>query len=296
MFNWVNKIHTGDCLQLLKRIPSSTVDCCVTSPPYYMLRYYNGGELEIGRESTPGGYIESLVAVFEEVKRVLVNDGTLWLNIGDSYNDVRSGALKPKDLIGIPWMLAFALREAGWYLRQDIIWHKPNPMPESVKDRCTKAHEYVFLLAKSVKYYYDYESTFEPATSYNGGKESKVKDREPREHKNLQEKGQKVNTIHKALAAGKGEYMSPVRNKRSVWRIPTKPYKGAHFATFPEALIVDCIKAGCPEGGIVLDPFSGAGTTAIVAKKLLRNYIGLELNPKYVELSEKRLTCSGRSL
>lgn len=304
MFDWVNKIHVGDCLQLLKQIPDNTVDCCVTSPPYYGLRNYNGGELEIGVENTPEQYIKNLVAIFAEVKRVLVADGTLWVNIGDSYNGVQSNALKPKDLIGIPWMLAFALRDIGYYLRQDLIWHKFNPMPESVKDRCTKAHEYIFLLSKSAKYYYDYESILETATGYDGRKATlmkgskKYKDsghtmaergHERWRFKNLQDKGQTVNTIHKIRADGEGEYMSPVRNKRSVWSVPTKPFSGIHFATFPEKLIEPMISAGCPEGGIVLDPFSGAGTTAVVAKKLFRNYIGLELNPEYVELSKKRL-------
>jgi DNA modification methylase len=200
--------------------------------------------------------------------------------------------LKNKDLIGIPWMVAFAIRSAGWYLRQDIIWHKPNPMPESVTDRCTKAHEYIFLLSKSNRYYYDYEAVSEPATyvgivgmgaggfkdpkNYNG------------KHKNLEITGRKNHTVHEKRANGE-TFFSETRNKRSVWTITTKPYSEAHFATFPEDLIVDCIKAGCPEGGIVLDPFMGAGTTALVARKLNRNFVGFELNEEYIKIAEKRL-------
>lgn len=337
----VNKIYQGDVLEILKTFPDESIHCCVTSPPYWGLRDY-GVEGQIGLEKTPEEYVSKMVEVFREVKRVLRKDGTLWLNLGDSYamkfgggKGRKSGTtkaavdeiekppreippgLKPKDLVGIPWMVAFALRADGWYLRQDIIWHKPNCMPESVKDRCTKAHEYIFLLSKNRKYYYDNEAIKEDAKT------------------------------------GK-------RNKRSVWTVTTKPFKGAHFAVFPEDLIEPCILAGtspqaceicgapwervverkrfkrnelppsdpryrpnvyqgayngingkgdagytetktigwqptctCQNEGkgrcIVLDPFMGSGTTAVVALKHNRNYIGIELNPEYIKIAEKRI-------
>lgn len=314
----------GDCVEVLQTLPDQSVNCCVTSPPYFGLRDY-GVDGQIGLEQSPKEYVEKLVQLFWEVKRVLKDDGTLWLNLGDSYagnnsqasNGGRAGfgnprekivnrtgeGLKPKDLIGIPWMVAFALRDDGWYLRSEIIWHKPNPMPESVKDRPTKSHEQIFLLSKSEKYYYDYESIMELATGYDGRKDTvfkgseKYKDtgqtfakngHERWKYKNLQADGQQPNTMHLNRLEGQ-EYLSPVRNKRSVWTIATKPYKEAHFATYPEELILPCILAGCPVGGTVLDPFNGAGTTGLVALKNDRNYIGIELNPKYIELTRKRL-------
>lgn len=286
--------------------------------PSDLMRYFEPAE--IGLEETPEAYVQKLVELFREVKRVLKDDGTLWLNLGDSYwggkgqsgsrdgdyqearakrgdsinqkhqqmggygktrpTDKKHDVIKPKDLIGIPWMVAFALRADGWYLRQDIIWHKPNPMPESVTDRCTKAHEYIFLLAKSQKYYYDKDSIAEPLAYPNekrrplGSKGAwKLDGREQREN------------------GGGSPYdgYPEKRNKRSVWTVTTKPFRDAHFATFPEDLIVDCIKAGCPEGGVVMDPFGGAGTTAVVAAKLGRNYLLSELNPEYVGIAEKRL-------
>lgn len=310
-----NKIYQGDVLKVLKTFPDESIHCCVTSPPYWGLRDY-GVEGQLGLESTPEEYVEKMVEVFREVKRVLRKDGTLWLNLGDSYANANPGSggqcklsgagrnmtearytnikrdvssLKPKDLVGIPWMVAFALRADGWYLRQDIIWHKPNPMPESVKDRCTKAHEYIFLLSKSRKYYYDHEAIKEPA-AYDGRKDTLLKG-SPK-----YEKGVVPGQVEQSMAAKgherwkkneRGEY---VRNKRSVWTIPTKPFKEAHFATFPEKLIEPCILAGCPEGGIVLDPFMGSGTTAVVALKHNRNYIGIELNPEYIKIAEKRIS------
>jgi DNA modification methylase len=278
-----NTIIQGDALTVLRTLPDNSVDCCVTSPPYFGLRDY-GMSGQIGLEETPEAYKERLVSVFMEVYRVLKPTGTLWLNIGDSYNGSgknngntckmnwkqRTNAashatkptmiknLKPKDLIGIPWMIAFALRDAGWYLRQDIIWEKPNPMPESVIDRCTKAHEYIFLFSKSRKYYYDYHAIMEPAA----------------------ERWVVKNGI-------------PMRNKRSVWTVNTEPYHGAHFATYPQKLIAPCIMAGCPEGGTVIDPFAGTGTTAVVARKLNRNFIIIELNPKSIKLAETRLSRHG---
>jgi len=260
----------GDCRKTLKEFDEKP-RMCVTSPPYYGLRDYGGEEDQIGQEQTPEEYINNLVEVFREVRNVLTDDGTLWVNIGDSYYNYRPGrgqglvkqtvsntkqdlpdvcprrgnrleGLKEKDLIGIPWMLAFALRADGWYLRQDIIWHKPNPMPESVRDRCTKSHEYVFLLSKNQNYYFD------------------------------------VNAIKE-----------PTRRKRSVWNIQNKPYRGSHFAVYPPELIEPCIKAGSEEGDIILDPFMGSGTTAMVAKELGRDYIGCELHEDYGKLIQKRL-------
>jgi len=326
-------ILQGNSLEILKTLESESINCCVTSPPYFGLREYHtepfiwdaeincdhewkleitkrpnnsGGSSKktrikgvanfqhwvdyhnrtsvsdfcikcgawkgsLGLEPTPELYIKHLCAIFEEVKRVLKKDGTLWLNLGDSYNAGRNGGhaggqkqgirecyvqrsganvpgLKPKDLIGIPWMVDFALRNCGWYLRQDIIWHKPNSMVESVMDRCTKSHEYMFLFSKSYRYYFDFESIKEPSVD-----------------------------------------LKTTRNKRSVWSVNTKPFKGAHFATFPEKLIEPCILAGSPKNGIVLDIFMGAGTTALVAKKNGRNYLGIELNPNYIKIAEDRI-------
>ena len=292
-----------------------------TSPPYYALRDY-GCDGQIGLEETPEKYIESLCDVFSEVRRVLTPQGTLWLNIGDSYNGNKVGntevvknkkvsesndfhkklwsGAKPKDLIGIPWMLAFALRSQGWYLRQDIIWQKPNPMPESVTDRCTKSHEYIFLLSKSQRYYFDYEAIQEEATSADkprvfGANNQKGTLRndigrvyKPRT-KNCQYDGQRPNSMHLKREAGMSDEVYPVRNKRDVWTVNTKPCKEAHFATYPFELIKPCILAGCPENGIVLDPFMGSGTTAIVARSMNRNYLGVELNPEYIKIAHKRL-------
>lgn len=262
---------------------------------------------QIGLEETPEQYIERLVAVFHEVKRVLRNDGTLWVNIGDSYSGSGKGGAnypdsvvdskqatnkgsliaplpvntpagtKPKDLIGIPWMLAFALRSDGWYLRQDIIWQKPNPMPESVTDRCTKSHEYIFLLSKSAKYYYDADAIKEPTIT----KDANLRDRDTTKLNNCPGRTRMGGLTH-------NDY--DYRNKRDVWSVSTVPYAGAHFATFPEKLIEPCILAGTSKnGGVVLDCFSGAGTTGVVCARLGRKYIGIELNPEYVKLSEDRI-------
>lgn len=332
----LNTIINSDCLQGLKTLPDKSVNCCVTSPPYYGLRDY-GHEGQIGLEETPEQYVQKLVEVFREVKRVLKDDGTLWLNLGDSYagGNAKCGTegekqrtnkggswiendrlatiknklpgLKTKDLIGIPWMVAFALRADGWYLRQDIIWNKPNPMPESVTDRCTKSHEYIFLLSKSQKYYYDSDSISEKSITNINNKQgdrgiqgyaiasggnngnSQRSNSGGYGYKYLKENGQTNHTMHKNRALGNKDEDYPLRNKRSVWTVTTKPFSEAHFATFPEDLIVDCIKAGCPENGIVLDPFMGAGTTALVAKKLNRNYIGFELNREYIKIAERRI-------
>ena len=291
----------GDCKETLSAFLPKTARMCVTSPPYYGLRDYGGEEKQIGQENTPEEYIQNLVEVFRGVRDVLTDDGTLWVNIGDTYYNYRSDGnypkqtvsktnqdlpnfspargnklkgLKSKDLIGIPWMLAFALRADGWYLRQDIIWHKPNPMPESVKDRCTKSHEYIFLLSKSKKYYYDNEAIKEPAKDW--GTRDRSKGKYHNEGTGLQP--------HSGL-----EKSYPTKNKRSVWSITNKPYRGSHFAVFPPDLIEPCIKAGSQEGDCILDPFMGSGTTAMVAKSLGRDYIGCELHEDYGNLIQKRI-------
>lgn len=324
------RIINGDAHDALITVEDRSVQCCVTSPPYYGLRDY-GADGQIGVEDTPEEYIDRLVSVFREVRRVLKDDGTLWLNIGDSYcnsngyaraseqfqrqgrndapaNDRDLAALhgagyKTKDLMGIPWMLAFALRADGWYLRQDIIWHKPNPMPESVTDRCTKAHEYIFLLSKSPQYYFDHEAIQEVATGYDGRKDTEMKgsakyegtnesaanSHERWRFKNLQDKGQTTHTMHERRAEGLPDEMYAVRNKRDVWSVSVKPYSGAHFATFPPDLITPMILAGSRGGDTVLDPFTGSGTTGYVCKKLGRNFLGTELNPEYVALARDRI-------
>jgi len=302
------QILNGDCRDILPTLPEQSVHCCVTSPPYFGLRDY-GADGQIGLEQTPEEFVAALVEVFSHVRRVLRDDGTLWLNLGDSYNAAgrvghgtrRQGckqgtnrasaakadacrpsiaALKPKDLIGIPWRVAFALQADGWYLRSDIIWSKPNPMPESVTDRPTKAHEYLFLLAKSERYYYDHEAIKETSTGQTG-KAASFK----RETKDHLLPGQ--NAIQHRLGREDREDNGR-RNKRSVWEVSTKPYKGAHFAVFPAALITPCILAGCPEGGTVLDPFGGSGTTGRVAVQNRRNAILIELNPEYIGLQQQR--------
>lgn len=331
--NFIDKIAVSDSLKYLRQLPKECVNCCVTSPPYYGLRDYGMAE-QIGLEETPDAYIARLVEIFREVRSVLKSTGTLWVNIGDSYAGSDKGAwlnkdapkevyspnpgdlqtrmpktwdgIKPKDLIGVPWMLAFALRSDGWYLRQDIIWSKPNGMPESVRDRCGKSHEYIFLLSKLPRYYFDVDAIKTPA------KESTLRRvAQDLEWQAVSARTSKTNGTMKAVIGGRkrqrqndalasGDPMkrsnsfreyeyTPNVNKRSVWEVPTTPFKEAHFAVYPEKLIVDCVKAGCPENGVVLDPFMGGGTTAVVARKLNRHFIGCELNPEYVKIAEKRL-------
>jgi DNA modification methylase len=314
-------ILVGDCIESMRGLPDQSVQTCVTSPPYFGLRDY-GHDGQIGLEPTPAEYVAKLVEVFREVRRVLRDDGTLWLNLGDSYAssgrtdrkespgvgakqemkapgrkliweaggghnfswfipDGNGGKIKPKDLIGIPWRVAFALQADGWYLRQDIIWHKPNPMPESVTDRCTKAHEYIFLLSKSERYYFDSVAIAEPSAYFG---------KDPRSGKgNIRYEGKR--TEGDAAANGQQSFVTvnETRNKRSVWTVTTKPFKGAHFATFPPDLIEPCIKAGCPEGGTVLDPFGGSGTTGLVAQTWGRKFILCELNPEYAQMARDRI-------
>ena len=284
------EIKLGDCLDSLRGMPDQSVHCCVTSPPYFGLRDY-GVDGQIGLEPTPDEFVRALVAVFREVRRVLRDDGTLWLNLGDSYssggrkwratdakNAVRGMDTRPDDgighkqLLGIPWRVAFALQADGWYLRQDIIWHKPNPMPESVRDRCTKAHEYVFLLSKGPRYYFDSEAIKEPASA-------PPKKCGPKNGASRNDSGRT------GIVRGDGE----TRNRRSVWTVSTKPFGEAHFATFPPALIEPCILAGSRLGDTVLDPFGGAGTTGLVAQQHGRNAVLTEINPEYAEIARRRI-------
>lgn len=270
-------VEVGDCLTVMRGMAEGSVDCCVTSPPYFRLRDY-GTEEQIGREDTPEAYIDRLVGVFREVRRLLKDDGTLWLNIGDTYaTTAMPGGIKAKDMIGIPWMLAFALRADGWYLRQDCIWFKPNPMPEPSRDRCTRAHEYLFLLAKSPTYRFDAEAIREP--SANPERAGKVE----RSFSTSDPASSLRNDV------GRTVVRTEWRNKRSVWSVPTKPFTGAHFAVFPEDLIEPCILAGCPKGGTVLDPFAGSGTTGVVARRLGRRATLIEVNPDYAALARQRI-------
>ena len=300
----IDTILYGDCRETLKNLTNLSVQTCVTSPPYYGLRDYGGEEKQLGQENSPKEYIDNLVNVFRIIKDKLSDDGTLWVNLGDSYYNYRPGkgqsypkqsvsktkqdlpdkcnkrgnkldGLKEKDLIGVPWMFAFAMRDDGWYLRQDIIWHKPNPMPESVKDRCTKSHEHIFLFSKNKKYYYDNEAIKEPVKQDWG-----TRDRT---------KG-KYHNIGSGLSPHSGLSKSYDRkNKRDVWSVTNKPYKGSHFAVFPPDLIEPCILAGSREGDLILDPFIGSGTTAMVSKKHNRHYIGCELHEEYQELIQQRV-------
>ena len=331
----------GDALKGLQKLPDGGVRTCVTSPPYWGLRDY-GNNGQLGLEATPQEFVENLCRIFDEVWRVLADDGTVWVNLGDSYANggmsnpsakstlgggkdrgaadysiarkIPAG-LKSKDLVGIPWRFAFAMQERGWYLRQDIIWAKPNPMPESVTDRCTKSHEYIFLFSKQPKYFFDHEAIKEPlAESSIGRLQQDIDNQVGSERANG---GGKTNGNMKAVARkvkksdltrggfgrngtpGRSDHQGPKdndemvlggRNKRSVWNVGVASFKDAHFAVYPPALIEPCVKAGSAEGDTVLDPFSGSGTTGEVALKLGRNYVGCELNPDYAKLSEKRIT------
>lgn len=313
-----NVILTGDNRILLKSLKSNSIDCVVTSPPYYGLRDY-GNKNQIGLENSPQEFIEQLCLVFDEVWRLLKDDGTLWVNLGDTYSShkdcksvgqtlakgtnrqdahviakgksvtrntklMKQSGFKNKDLIGIPWRFAFAMQDRGWYLRQDIIWSKPNPMPESVRDRCTKSHEYVFLLTKSPKYFFNNEAIKEHSvrvgdTQTFGGQKAlrnKIKKTDPRYRNGSEQWGRKFTS-------------NETRNKRSVWSITTKPFKDAHFAVMPESLVEPCILAGSREQGIVLDPFFGAGTVGLVALKNNRNFLGIELNENYSKIAENRI-------
>jgi DNA modification methylase len=334
------KILIGDVREQLRTLPENSVHCIVTSPPYWGLRDY-GVEGQIGLESSPVEFLEVMVAVFDEVRRVLRKDGTCWVNMGDSYAGANKGGnptresstlqgghdsqeasmvkrlmtvsrrrddaliprsdkivegLKPKDLVGMPWRLAFALQDAGWWLRQDIIWAKPNPMPESVRDRCTKAHEYIFLLTKSDRYFFDQAAISEsisPVTHARLSQDVENQIGSVRAHAGRKTNGNMKAVGKKILANIESDNCDSApwgtRNKRSVWTMSTQPFKEAHFATFPPQLPELCIKAGCPIGGTVLDPFFGAGTTGLVADRLQRDCIGIELNPAYAEIARRRI-------
>jgi DNA modification methylase len=312
-------MRQGDVFDRLGEMEDESVHCVVTSPPYWGLRDY-GVSGQLGLEPTPDEYVAKMVEVFREVRRVLQADGTLWLNLGDCYatgagkvgtepgggaqgerwrgghegkhgtvgpmtqpNRMPIEGLKPKDLVGMPWRVAFALQADGWYLRSDIIWAKPNPMPESVRDRPTKAHEYVFLLTKSPRYFYDSEAVAE--VSEGGFMRDGFRGGDGTRYTN----NRSFDNSADAIAGGGAIEGGPTRNRRTVWTITTKPYPDAHFATFPPELPEICIKAGCPEGGVVLDPFAGSGTTLMVALRLGRDAIGIELNPEYVKLAEGRI-------
>lgn len=333
MKDWKNRIVCGQTKEVLRTMPDESIDCCITSPPYYGLRDY-GVQGQIGLEASPEEYVANLADVFREVRRVLKEDGTLWLNLGDSYagsgkgsaKDAENakkykqgtckgmlgqsavtttgmGACKPKDLMGIPWMVAFALRADGWYLRQDIIWSKTNCMPESVKDRCTKSHEYIFLFSKSRKYYFDSEAIKEPAVGFNNidpaGSLGTIRPNSRRRKGNNKTfRGGGAYTMNQSFynsaivekaSVGNKPNESGFRNRRSVWNIASAAYKGAHFATFPLKLIEPCILAGSRVGGVVLDPFIGSGTTAVCAVQHERKYVGIELNPEYAKMAEERI-------
>ena len=270
------EVLVGNALDALKNLPDDSVQTVVTSPPYWGLRDY-GDDEQLGLEKSPLDFIENLCKVFDEVWRVLKDDGTLWVNLGDSYYN--------KSLAGIPFRFAFAMQERGWFLRQDIIWHKPNVMPESVTDRCTKSHEYIFLLTKNAKYYYDNKAILEPVSEISLKRSEYGWDSDRPSTKNASMGGTGIHTDQMGT-----RFVNPEgRNKRSVWTVTAKGYKEAHFAVYPPDLIEPCILAGSKEGDTVLDPFSGSGTTGEVALKHNRNYIGLELNPEYAEISRKRL-------
>jgi DNA modification methylase len=305
----MNKVYFGDCRDSMRQMAKDgvKVQMCVTSPPYYGLRDY-GHDGQIGNEQTPQQFIDNLVEVFACVWDILADDGTLWVNLGDSYannssqasNNGRAGfgnprekvvnrignGYKQKDLMGMPWRLAFALQDFGWYLRQDIIWHKPNPMPESVTDRCTKSHEYIFLLTKNQKYYFDNQSIKEPAIHSNRSAGNK----------NPQKGAEKEGMEIRAGLIEAQQKIYELSNKRDVWTVPVKPYTGAHFAVYPEELIKPCILAGSKVGDIVLDPFFGSGTTGQVSQNLGRKWIGCELNKEYETLQNERLQQQGLEL
>jgi DNA modification methylase len=306
----------GDCRERLRELADQSVQTVVTSPPYFGLRDY-GVEGQMGAEASPKKYARAMAEVFREVWRVLRDDGTVWLNLGDSYagswgaqgrsglmadrsvvsarqieahpkgqsrtGSTKGGEYKPKDLMGIPWRVAFALQDDGWYLRQDIIWSKSNPMPESVGDRCTKAHEYLFVLSKSARYYFDADAIKEPGTGQAPGNKRATK--AGREYENDEHFRTSAN-LHEIDAAD-------WRNRRSVWCVSTKPYSGAHFAVFPPELVEPCILAGAPRGAMVLDPFAGSGTTGYVADYLQRDATLIELNPQYADLVRECLAYTG---
>ena len=321
MVNELNKLYIGNALDILPLILENSIQTIITSPPYYKLRDYEM-EDQLGQEDTVEEYIEKLVKILKQAKRVLKKDGTLWLNLGDcyagsgknrnadgidyginpKYKDSKhtarrqglikktplSGYLKPKDLIGVPWRVAFALQDDGWYLRQDIIWNKPNVMPEAVKDRCVKSHEYIFLLSKNKNYYFDYKAIQEKSVTFENRPPAIIRNREYEYKSKLNAMNSKYN-LRRDDNRKDSSYDITKRNKRDVWTVNTRPYTGAHFAAFPIELIIPCILAGSKEGDTILDPFFGSGTTAEAATHLNRNWIGIEINPEYKNLYKERL-------
>lgn len=317
----LNKIHFGDCRNSMTKFRDAgvVVQTCVTSPPYWQLRDH-GVDGQIGLEDTMDTYLDAMVAVFRGVRDILAPDGTIWVNLGDGYSqggngghcasdsfhghNKRSGdrkripkkvppGFKPKDLLGIPWRVAFALQDDGWYLRQDIIWNKPNPMPESVRDRCTKSHEYIFLLSKSRRYYFDQDAIKEPVTGTANSRGHGVNPKSTGVGFGYADHKPKERTRRPAGLAGE---TPDIKNKRSVWTVPTEAFHEAHFATYPRALIAPCILAGSRPGDVVLDPFMGSGTTAQVAQELGREWIGCELNPEYAQMQKNRVKQMGLKL
>jgi DNA modification methylase len=304
------ELRCGDCLEVLRTLPADSIDCCVTSPPYWGLRNYQV-DGQLGLEKTPEEYVAKMVEVFREVRRVLKKEGTLWLNLGDSYASGLKGSgglsekqlsnagsryrmsqrlthgLKPKDLVGIPWRVAFALQADGWWLRQDIIWAKPNPMPESCRDRCTKSHEYIFLLTKAASYYFDNEAIKEDSV----GEWNSAEDWKARQNLTAPELEGTDRELQRTRGYGTNhpDVIQNKRNKRSVWTVNVETNNAGHYATYPEELIRPCILAGCPEGGMVLDPFAGTATTGIVCKQQRKSFIGIEISPAYLKLAKRRI-------
>lgn len=277
---WVNSIMHGDALSVLRRLPSASIHCVITSPPYYMQRDYSAPH-QIGNEKSPSEYVDNLRAVFSECRRVLKDDGTLWLNLGDKYQD--------GTLLGMPWRVALALQADGWLLRSDIIWRKPNAMPSSVKNRPTTDHEYVFLLAKSSQYYYDIDAIREPHVTFSSDSRMKGGRNHFGKRNGTPESGKNEGNPNLHNGRWDQAFHPKGRNRRTVWDIPLSKFRGVHFAVFPERLVELCVMAGCPENGIVLDPFIGSGTTAVVAQRLGRKYVGIDSNPEYCEMAQSRL-------
>jgi DNA modification methylase len=319
---FIDAILEGNSAETLKKLPDKSVDCCVTSPPYFMQRCYSNSDVEIGREDSPEEYVDRICDVFDEVKRVLKDGGSLWLNLGDTYagsgkansGDGKQGYLKgkvgdrifkskqypPKSLIGIPWMAAFGLIGRGWTLREDIVWAKPNPLPEPCTDRFVRSHEYVFLFVKQRKYYFNHSAALEAATGYDGRKDAayKIADYDKavfgikkKERERWSQRGYVSKEGGQDLMGRPSQHLVdvPLRTRRDVWTIAGEPSREGHYAMYPQRLVLQCLLCGCPEGGVVLDPFMGSGTTAIVARKNNRHFVGCELNPEYVKMARRRL-------
>ena len=277
---WLNSIINGDALKILQTLPNESINCIITSPPYYMQRDYST-PIQLGNEKTPNEYVSRLKNVFHECNRVLKNDGTLWLNLGDKYQD--------NDLLGMPWKVTFALKDDGWILRSDIIWYKPNAMPSSVKNRPTTDHEYVFFFTKNTEYYYDVDAIREPHVTFSPNSRMKGGRNHFGKVNGTPEQGKNAGNSNLHDGRWDQAFHPKGRNKRTVWEIPLSKFRDVHFAVFPEKLVETCILAGCPEGGIVLDPFMGSGTTAVVTQRLNRKYVGIDSNEEYCKIARNRL-------